>query len=91
MEASIEPHLARPRIVIYLHDTIENCLERIARRGREYEKNISRSWLSKLDAAYEKLFNTWSCCPVIRIDCARDDIRRLETVKSIAGQLLCSP
>jgi len=90
VEASIEPHLARPQIVIYLRDTIENCLGRIARRGREYEKNISSSWLSRLHAAYEELFNRWSYCPVIRIDCARDDIRRQETVKRIAGQLLCS-
>jgi deoxyguanosine kinase len=90
VEKSIEPHLAAPDWVIYLQDTIENCLERIARRGREYEKIITDNWLSELHAAYQQLFQNWNRCPLLRIDCAQFDIRDRQTVQDIARQWLCA-
>ena len=89
VEKDIEPHLAAPDMVIYLQDGIENCLDRIFRRGRAYEKTITGAWLRRLQAAYDELFQNWRRCPLLRIDCGRCDLRRRETGKHIARQVLC--
>ena len=56
-----------PALVIYMHDSAENCLERIHRRNRPYEQQIELQFLSRLDCDYERLFEQWKSCPVIRI------------------------
>jgi deoxyguanosine kinase len=77
--------VTKPILVVYLRDTAENCLDRIHRRNRPYEQEINSQFLSRLDAAYERLFAQWTDCPVIRIlksefDCTRPaDINYLIT------------
>ena len=84
VEKSIRPLIAGPEVVIYLHDTVENCLERIVCRGREYERVITCAYLACLKAGYEELFTDWDICPVVRLDCAEYDLRRPEVVGQIA-------
>jgi len=87
VEKAVIPHITSPQMVIYLHDTIENCLNRIALRGRDYEKPISADYLSRLAGAYDKLFQNWCHCDVLRIDCARYDFREKCCVRQIADRL----
>ncbi len=56
VEQSVLKYIAKPKVIIYLRDSIENCLSRIARRGRGFEKNISYQYMKQLDDAYESLF-----------------------------------
>jgi 2-amino-4-hydroxy-6-hydroxymethyldihydropteridine diphosphokinase len=58
--------VAAPVLVIYLTDSVENCLERIRRRNRPYEQKIEPKFLEALDRGYKKLFADWKKCPVIR-------------------------
>jgi deoxyadenosine/deoxycytidine kinase len=58
---------AAPALVIYMQDPAQNCLERIHRRNRPYEQQIELQFLQKLDSDYERLFEQWKSCPVIRI------------------------
>jgi deoxyadenosine/deoxycytidine kinase len=58
---------AAPALVIYMRDPAQNCLERIHRRNRPYEQQIELQFLQKLDSDYERLFEQWKSCPVIRI------------------------
>jgi len=58
---------ATPALVIYMHDPAQNCLERIHSRNRPYEQQIELQFLQKLDSDYERLFEQWKSCPVIRI------------------------
>ncbi len=94
VERSILPYLTRPSIVIYLNDHIENCLQRIAGRGRDYERTISAEWLERLHRKYETMFEYWSDCPLIRIECNEFDFRQkadvlnvLERIKEVAPSL----
>jgi deoxyguanosine kinase len=86
-------NVTRPVLVIYLHDTAENCLEQIHHRNRPYEQKIDTQFLSRLDTAYEQLFEKWTACPVIRIsksefDCTRpDDVDYL--IKQINAYCTC--
>ena len=56
-----------PVLVIYMRDSVQNCLDRIHSRNRPYEQQIELQFLQKLDYDYEQLFKLWKSCPVIRI------------------------
>ncbi|KHD84454.1 deoxyguanosine kinase [Heyndrickxia ginsengihumi] len=45
--------MPQPSLVIYLHASLEILLQRIAKRGREFEKNMSEEYLQQLSADYE--------------------------------------
>jgi len=83
VEKSILSYITAPQVVIYLHDTIENCLGRIAQRGRDYEMSITKDWLTRLSNAYENLIKNFNTCPTIKIDCQQHDLRNPETIKHI--------
>lgn len=46
--------MPKPNLVIYLHASLDTLLERIQKRGREVEKNISPLYLEQLSADYEQ-------------------------------------
>jgi deoxyadenosine/deoxycytidine kinase len=86
MEIIVESQIASPQLVIYLQDTTENCLERIQRRGRDFERSLSKTWLDRLRDAYENLFRDWRQCPVLSVDCGRYDVRQEKVVQNIMEQ-----
>lgn len=46
--------LRYPDLIIYLRASIWTLISRIRKRGREYEKEISKEYLAQLNARYEK-------------------------------------
>jgi deoxyadenosine/deoxycytidine kinase len=48
--------LPKPDIYVYLHLNTERLLENIERRGREYEKSITREYLRKIENSYFSFF-----------------------------------
>jgi deoxyguanosine kinase len=45
-----------PNMVIYLHASVDTLMKRIAMRGREFEKMISREYMEQLVADYHAFF-----------------------------------
>jgi len=67
-----------PVLVVYMRDPVENCLQRIHSRNRPYEQRIELQFLRGLDGDYERLFEQWKTCPVIRISTSQStDVDRL--------------
>jgi len=62
---------AAPVLVIYLQDSPQQCLERIRRRNRPYEQEITLAFLESLNADYERLFADWKTCPVLHLPVSR--------------------
>ncbi len=61
--------MCRPTAIVYLHARPEACHERIARRGRAFERVISLEYLQRLYAAYETFVADISrTIPVIQVD-----------------------
>lgn len=87
VEAAVERRIARPGVIVYLKDTLENCLGRIASRGRDFEQGISAQWLGQMAQAYDKFLNDWPFCPVVDIDCGQLDLRQIETAKRVSMEL----
>jgi 2-amino-4-hydroxy-6-hydroxymethyldihydropteridine diphosphokinase len=71
-----------PVLVIYMHDPAQNCLERIHSRNRPYEQQIELQFLQGLDSDYERLFERWKSCPVLRISTSQST-----DADSIANQI----
>ncbi|MFO7573815.1 MAG: deoxynucleoside kinase [Bacteroidales bacterium] len=46
----------RPDLYVYLHADTERLLENIAKRGREYEKSITRDYLKSIQDGYFNFF-----------------------------------
>jgi 2-amino-4-hydroxy-6-hydroxymethyldihydropteridine diphosphokinase len=80
-------NVIKPVLVVYLRDTVENCLDRIHHRNRPYEQKIDTRFLSQLDVAYEQLFSQWSTCPVIKISKSEFDCTRPEDLDYLITQV----
>jgi deoxyadenosine/deoxycytidine kinase len=67
---ALHDRLRSPDLVVYLHAPMELILERIARRGRAFEKDIDRGYLESLVDAYGRFFSSYDEAPVLVIDTA---------------------
>jgi 2-amino-4-hydroxy-6-hydroxymethyldihydropteridine diphosphokinase len=79
--------IASPVLVIYLTDSVENCLERIHRRGRPYEQKIQSSFLEALSRGHDELFADWEKCPVMRLSESKFDYMQEENIRHLANQI----
>lgn len=82
---SVRTGVVDPILVIYMIDTIENCLDRIHRRNRPYEQQIEMPFLEHLANGYDALYTDYRVCPVIRI--RPDQCRTAEQVDHFAEQI----
>jgi deoxyguanosine kinase len=79
--------IAAPVLVIYLIDSVENCLKRIHGRNRPYEQKIQPQFLDSLSHGHEKLFADWVKCPVIRLSMPEFDYMQDENIQHLANQI----
>jgi deoxyadenosine/deoxycytidine kinase len=79
--------IAAPVLVIYLTDSVENCLKRIHRRNRPYEQKIKPQFLDSLSRSHEKLFADWKKCPVIRLSMTEFDYMQQGNIQHLANQI----
>ena len=59
--------LPPPDLVIYLRASVETLRQRIALRGRDYERNIAADYLTGLNALYEEWIAGFTLCPVLTV------------------------
>jgi 2-amino-4-hydroxy-6-hydroxymethyldihydropteridine diphosphokinase len=86
---SLSAEIAAPVLVIYLQDSIENCLQRIRKRNRPYEQVIKKQFLQALDSDYQKLFKHWKTSPLIRISMSKFDCAKDGDINHLANQIKC--
>jgi deoxyadenosine/deoxycytidine kinase len=79
--------IATPVLVIYLTDSVENCLERIHRRNRPYEQKIEPQFLDSLSRGHDELFADWKKSPVIRLSLSDFDYMQDDNVWCLANQI----
>jgi deoxyadenosine/deoxycytidine kinase len=59
--------LPPPDLVVYLRAPAQTLLERITRRGRDYERTITLEYLEQLNQLYELWIAHFSLCPVLTV------------------------
>jgi deoxyguanosine kinase len=76
-----------PVLVIYLTDSVENCLERIHRRNRPYEQKIQPQFLDSLSKGHKKLFAYWKKSPVIHLSMSKFNYMQDGNIRHLANQI----
>jgi len=62
-----------PDLIVYLQAPVDVLLERIARRGIEYEQQIERRYLERLTEGYARFFLEYDAAPVLIVNAAEID------------------
>ncbi len=78
--------LPPPDLVIYLKASVPTLMERIALRGRDYEKTISRDYLEKLNALYDEWIEHYDLGPVLTVPADRMDFVRFDRHMDIIAE-----
>ena len=63
----------KPDLVVYLQAPVEVLIERIARRGVEFEQHIERQYLERLNEAYARFFHEFEAAPLLIVNAASID------------------
>src|SRR5574339_326271 len=62
-----------PDLVVYLQAPVDVLLERISRRGIQYEQAIERRYLERLVESYSRFFLEYDVAPVLIVNAAEID------------------
>ena len=64
----LEPQLAVPDLVIYLVANLDTCMERIDKRRRDFERDMSTQYMTELIDAYNHYYHYYNRSPLLVID-----------------------
>jgi deoxyadenosine/deoxycytidine kinase len=67
MYDTITEFIPAPNLVIYLRANVDTLQNRIAQRNRDYERTISRDYLTNLNVLYEEWITHFNLCPVLTV------------------------
>jgi deoxyadenosine/deoxycytidine kinase len=85
----IRAFLPMPSLVVYLYAPVGVLAERIAQRGRQYERQISIEYLLRVNTLYEAWSTQWTASPLLRIPAAEYDFAHdLDALNEVIQQIL---
>ncbi|SHE80940.1 Deoxyadenosine/deoxycytidine kinase [Fodinibius roseus] len=64
---------AKPDLVIYLQSSVDRLMENIRQRDRDYERNITRTYLEELSESYNHFFYHYNKSPLMIINTSEID------------------
>jgi deoxyadenosine/deoxycytidine kinase len=67
----LKPQTPTPDLVIYLQAPVETLVERVHRRGVNFERRISAPYLSRLADAYSRYFYAYETAPLLIVNSER--------------------
>jgi deoxyadenosine/deoxycytidine kinase len=71
--AKLDIQAPQPDLVVYLQAPVDVLLERIGRRGVDYEQYIDREYLQRLNEAYARFFHEFAAAPLLIVNAASID------------------
>jgi deoxyadenosine/deoxycytidine kinase len=69
----LELDVMKPDVVVYLQASPDTLMERIARRGRSFEKEMDREYIKSLNEAYNHFFFHYVEAPLLVVNTNRID------------------
>ncbi|MBM7588381.1 deoxyguanosine kinase [Bacillus pakistanensis] len=84
--------MPQPNVIIYLNASLDTLMDRVALRGRDFEKNMSSLYLEQLSLDYENYMNEFEKehpdIPVLRFNGDKlDFVQRKEDLSFIMSKL----
>ena len=84
----MESLIQGPDLLIYLRSSIPNLVNKIHKRGRDYENSISIDYLSRLNERYEAWTSTYDKGKIIIIDVDNlDFVENQDDLNSIIAKI----
>jgi deoxyadenosine/deoxycytidine kinase len=77
--ADLAPQAPAPDLVIYLQAPIESLLERVRRRGVEFERGMSPDYLRRLASSYSEFFHRYDAAPLLIVNSENLNFAERET------------
>ena len=74
-------YLKKPDLIVYLRASTDTLLNRIEKRGRDYEDSISPEYLHSLNISYDQWINSAKDYPVLIIE--TDDLNIFDDLKQV--------
>ncbi len=71
--AKLDIQAPKPDLVVYLQAPVDVLIERIAKRGVDYEQCIDRQYLERLNEAYARFFHEFAAAPLLIVNAASID------------------
>ncbi len=65
---SLATQILKPDVVVFLTAPLPTLLARIAKRGRDFEKDMDQTYLAELARAYSRFFQRYDETALLRID-----------------------
>jgi deoxyadenosine/deoxycytidine kinase len=86
--ALLEEQVPKPDLVIFLQAETRALVERIHKRNRDYEREISETYVNEVNKAYNYFFFHYSQTPLLVIDTtAIDFVRHAEHLDELLDQI----
>jgi len=73
ISSKLDLDVPEPDLVIYLQASVDVLMSRIARRGREHERNIDRAYLDRVAETYAKYFYDYDAGPLLIVNVSAID------------------
>jgi len=67
----LKPQTPTPDFVIYLQAPVDTLIDRVHRRGVDFERRISAAYLARLADAYSRYFYSYEAAPLLIINSER--------------------
>ncbi len=68
LASQLEKNILRPDVVIYLQSSVDRLMENIRKRDRDFERNITRSYIEQLNDSYNRFFFAYRTTPLIIVN-----------------------
>jgi deoxyadenosine/deoxycytidine kinase len=88
LEGALGRLLPRPALLVYLHAPVPVLYGRLRTRARPFERSVGLSYLSDLQARYDKWVGEYAYSPLLRVDTTEHDFSRdSSAVKRLAERI----
>lgn len=69
----LEKSIPKPDLVVYLQCSVDHLMANIKKRGRKYERSISRDYIQSLNEAYNYFFFRYKSSPLLIVNADQID------------------
>lgn len=84
----LERDIPKPDLVIFLQSSLDRLAENIKTRGRKFERNLTRAYLSELSEAYNNFFFKYNSTPLLIVNTSEIDfVNREDDFEELCSQV----
>jgi len=85
----LELEVTRPDVVVYLQANTDTLMERVAKRGRSFEKDMDRQYMQALNDAYNYFFFHYREAPLLVVNTnAIDFVKHADDLADLEARIL---